>query len=53
MSHIVEFFIARQGKGKEDLIKMSTNVTENLRNLTQSMANIVEQSKGTLEVLGT
>nr|CAG4648283.1 EOG090X0EO1 [Moina brachiata]SVE93290.1 EOG090X0EO1 [Moina brachiata] len=42
---------SRQGKGKEDLIKMSTNVTENLRNLTQSMANIVEQSKGTLEVL--
>jgi len=31
---------------------MSTNVTANLRSICQSMANVVEQNKGTLEVLG-
>ncbi len=31
---------------------MSTNVTGNLRNICQSMANVLEQNRGTLEVLG-
>nr|CAG4635101.1 EOG090X0EO1 [Alona affinis] len=42
---------SRQGKNKEDLIKMSTNVTANLRSICQSMADVVDQNKGTLEVL--
>ena len=32
---------------------MSTNVTGNLRNICQSMANVLEQNRGTLEVLGS
>nr|SVE74474.1 EOG090X0EO1 [Daphnia barbata] len=43
----------RQKKSKEELMKMSTNVTANLRNISQSMASILEQNRGTLEVLGT
>jgi hypothetical protein len=31
---------------------MSSNVTSNLRNISQAMANVVEQSRGTLDVLG-
>ena len=31
---------------------MSTNVTANLRSISQSMANVLEQNRGTLEVLG-
>lgn len=31
---------------------MSTNVTANLRNISQSMASVLEQNRGTLEVLG-
>nr|CAG4642083.1 EOG090X0EO1 [Eurycercus lamellatus] len=42
---------SRQGKSKDDIIKMSTNVTANLRSICQSMASVVEQNKGTLEVL--
>nr|CAG4643537.1 EOG090X0EO1 [Ilyocryptus agilis] len=41
----------RRAKSKEDLIDMSTNVTSNLRNVSQTMASVVEQSKNTLEVL--
>ncbi|KAK4002972.1 vesicle transport protein SEC20 [Daphnia magna] len=42
---------SRQTKSKEELIKMSTNVTANLRNISQSMASVLEQNRGTLEVL--
>nr|SVE71341.1 EOG090X0EO1 [Daphnia similis]SVE71973.1 EOG090X0EO1 [Daphnia similis] len=42
---------SRQMKSKEELIKMSTNVTANLRNISQSMASVLEQNRGTLEVL--
>nr|CAG4647444.1 EOG090X0EO1 [Megafenestra aurita]SVE92683.1 EOG090X0EO1 [Megafenestra aurita] len=42
---------SRQNKSKEELIKMSTNVTGNLRNICQSMASVLEQNRGTLEVL--
>nr|SVE87046.1 EOG090X0EO1 [Daphnia similis] len=42
---------SRQTKSKEELIKMSTNVTTNLRNISQSMASVLEQNRGTLEVL--
>lgn len=34
-------------------MKMSSNVTANLRSICQSMASVVEQNKNTLEVLGT
>lgn len=33
-------------------MKMSTNVTGNLHNICQSMANVLEQNRSTLEVLG-
>ena len=42
----------RQTKSKEELIKMATNVTANLRSISQSMASVLEQNRGTLEVLG-
>nr|CAG4651370.1 EOG090X0EO1 [Simocephalus serrulatus]SVE94530.1 EOG090X0EO1 [Simocephalus serrulatus] len=42
---------SRKNKSKEELIKMSTNVTGNLRNICQSMASVLEQNRGTLEVL--
>nr|SVE76052.1 EOG090X0EO1 [Daphnia hispanica] len=42
---------SRQTKSKEELVKMSTNVTANLRNISQSMASVLEQNRGTLEVL--
>nr|SVE89551.1 EOG090X0EO1 [Daphnia sinensis] len=42
---------SRQTKSKEELIKMSTNVTANLRSISQSMASVLEQNRGTLEVL--
>nr|CAG4637392.1 EOG090X0EO1 [Ceriodaphnia reticulata]SVE73224.1 EOG090X0EO1 [Ceriodaphnia reticulata] len=42
---------SRQNKSKEELIKMSTNVTGNLRNICQSMASVLEQNRGTLEIL--
>nr|CAG4636556.1 EOG090X0EO1 [Eubosmina coregoni]SVE70091.1 EOG090X0EO1 [Eubosmina coregoni] len=42
---------SRQGRNKEDLIKMSSNVTSNLSKLANQLANVVEQSRGTLDIL--
>nr|CAG4649727.1 EOG090X0EO1 [Scapholeberis mucronata]SVE93912.1 EOG090X0EO1 [Scapholeberis mucronata] len=42
---------SRKNKSQEELMKMSTNVTGNLHNICQSMANVLEQNRSTLEVL--
>lgn len=49
---LLYFITTRQTKSKEELIKMSSNVTGNLRNICQSMASVLEQNRNTLEVLG-
>nr|CAG4645156.1 EOG090X0EO1 [Leptodora kindtii] len=42
---------ARKSKGKDELVKMAKSTTANLSSISQLLANTVEQSRTTLEVL--
>jgi len=43
---------SRPKKGKEELIKISSSTTAKLASISQEVADIVDQSKNTLDVLG-
>jgi len=42
----------RSKNSKEELIKISSSTTAKLASISQEVANIVDQSKNTLDVLG-